>query len=347
MDNLSKTHILVTGGGAPGAAGIIGALKGKFKVSSCDQNPRVIGSELADDFFTVPHGSNSNYLSVLKEKLKEKKVDLILPITTAELIPLSTQKEAWKAEGIDLVISTQNSLDIANNKGKLYNHLSHAGLSLPNYRIVHDLKSFDQALDQLHVDDKALIFKPCVANGSRGFRIIDNKVNSYDLWLNQKPNAAYLSRQQSLDLLSKGPFVPLLVSDYLEGDEYSVDCMIQDERVELIIPRKRVKINNGISVEGIIEKNEEVIEYCKQVLKRLNLNGPIGIQLKYSKGKPYLLEINPRLQGTSVACLGAGINLPLLSAHIGLGSSIDWEAQRKKIKWGTHFYRMYQEVFSD
>lgn len=345
MDHLNRPHILISGGGAPGAAGIIQALRGTYKISSCDQFNQVVGRELADEFFRVPHGKHKDYLSDLKKEVIDRSIDLVLPITTAELLPLSSQKAAWNKEGIKILVSDKDSLDIANDKGKLYEHLAEKGIALPNYRIVHNLKSFDRALDDLGLENKALVFKPCVANGSRGFRIINGDINPYDLWLNHKPNNLHISRQQSLEVLAQGPFVPLLVSDYLEGDEYSIDCMVHEGIAELIIPRKRIKINNGISVEGVIEKNEELIAYCQEIIATLNLEGPIGIQVKYSQNKPYLLEINPRLQGSSTAAIGAGINLPLIAVKVALGQSIDWEGQRKKIKWGTHFYRVYQEVF--
>ena len=346
MDHLTKAHILITGGGAPGAAGIIQALSPKYRISSCDQHEKVVGRELADDFFTVPHGSDSHYIHEVQRQVKDRKIDLIIPITTAELIPLSKAKNDLNHQGTRVVVSETSALEIANDKGKLYNHLKEHGVDVPSYRIVHDLNSFDQALDALEVDEKPVIFKPCVANGSRGFRIIDQNVDAHELWLKHKPNNSYISRQESLNLLSKGHFVPLLVSDYLEGDEYSVDCMVVNGKAEMIIPRKRLKINNGISVEGLIEQKTDVIAYCEKVLSTLALEGPIGIQVKYSGSKPYILEINPRLQGTSIAAMGAGVNLPMLTAQWGLGESIDWHAQRDGIKWGTHFYRIYQEVYS-
>jgi carbamoyl-phosphate synthase large subunit len=101
---------------------------------------------------------------------------------------------------------------------------------------------------------------------------------------------------------------------------------------------------NGISVQGRFVYDEEVIEYCRQIIRQIGLHGNIGIQLKRSKeGKPLLLEINPRVQGTIVAGLGAGINLPLLAVKQELGLPVTHE--EIQVRWGTAFSRFWEEVF--
>jgi carbamoyl-phosphate synthase large subunit len=135
----------------------------------------------------------------------------------------------------------------------------------------------------------------------------------------------------------------LLVSEYLPGAEYTVDCLVQNGRPKLVLPRSREKMNSGISVQGTFQKNEQIISYCKEILLSLNLSGPIGIQVKQNKeGLFQLLEINPRLQGTSVAALGLGINLPVLAIEQAFG---EIKVDPDSIAWGTSFVRYYEEAF--
>jgi carbamoyl-phosphate synthase large subunit len=101
---------------------------------------------------------------------------------------------------------------------------------------------------------------------------------------------------------------------------------------------------NGISVQGEFIKNEAIISYCKEIIGEIGLHGNIGIQVKLSgEGIPMLLEINPRVQGTIVAALGAGVNLPLmaLKQEMGVSPSVD----NTEVKWGTKFSRFWNEVF--
>ncbi|MEI9912501.1 MAG: ATP-grasp domain-containing protein [Bacteroidota bacterium] len=57
-----------------------------------------------------------------------------------------------------------------------------------------------------------------------------------------------------------------------------------------------------------------------------------------------ILEINPRVQGTISAGLGAGINLPVLAIKQELGLRI--REEELQVRWGTKFTRYWSEVFS-
>ncbi|MBP6478997.1 MAG: ATP-grasp domain-containing protein, partial [Chitinophagaceae bacterium] len=83
---------------------------------------------------------------------------------------------------------------------------------------------------------------------------------------------------------------------------------------------------------------------CRQIIKELQLHGNIGIQVKKADSDEFLiLEINPRVQGTIAAALGAGINFPVLAVKQEIGLWIS--ADELKVKWGTKFSRHWSEVF--
>jgi carbamoyl-phosphate synthase large subunit len=78
----------------------------------------------------------------------------------------------------------------------------------------------------------------------------------------------------------------------------------------------------------------------------LKLDGPVGIQVKRSQqGDFKILEINPRIQGTSVAAMGVGINLPLLAVNHAMKQPLNIDHQN--IPWGRKFSRYWSEVFHD
>ncbi|NNJ55863.1 MAG: ATP-grasp domain-containing protein [Bacteroidia bacterium] len=349
MDNL-KQNILVTGGGAPGAPGIINALKSDpaITIFSCDFSEETPGKHLAHGYFRVPMGDDPNYIKTVTEECKKHTISTIFPITTKELLPLSLAKTQLKSMGIDVIVSDPHDLEIANNKGKLYDHLRLNSIETPEYFIVSSVDSFIAVAEELGYPSKPFIFKPCVANGSRGFRIVSADVDEHNLLFNAKPSHTYISLEKAVEILSMKSFPELLISEYLPGDEYTVDCLVSNGRTEVIIPRKRLKMNNGISVEGIIENNQKVIDYCEAILSTLKLDGPIGIQVKFSENNvPLLVEINPRIQGTSIACLGAGINIPLLTIRNKMEPSSASKNLQSNVKWGVHFVRHYSELYYD
>ena len=235
-------------------------------------------------------------------------------------------------------------MEIANNKSRLYQFLEWRDIAVPAYRVVDTAEQFKTALTELGFPASRVCFKPSVSNGSRGFRIVANDIDEHDILFNQKPNSTYISFQDALRILSSKAFPELLVTEYLPGDEYSVDCLANHGEPVLIVPRLRTKMNLGISVEGMFVRDKNVLSYCAEIIEALQLHGNIGIQVKKSaEGKYLIVEINPRVQGTTVAGLGAGVNLPVLAVKQELGLSItDEELQ---VKWGTKFSRYWNEVF--
>ena len=344
MENLGS--ILITGGGAPGAPGIIKAIQSaapKLKIYSCDLLEQTAGKILASDYFTVPRGDDPSYIRTLLDLCIQKKISTVLPITTKELVPLSKAKALFARNGVTVLVSEQKHLTIANNKGMLYQHLLKNKIPVPSFEIAKDYNQFCKA--EKNLDLSPYIVKPCEGNGSRGFRIIDNRANEHDLLFNHKPNSTYISSKNLHSILASMPFPELLLSEYLPGTEYTVDCLILDGNIKFILPRRRDKMNNGISVAGVIEYNKEIIEYCEAILQCLHLDGPIGIQVKYSKNnRPLLIEINPRIQGTTVACTGAGVNIPYLTFHKNEINNMS-NYNDYPIIWGTKFIRHYSELY--
>lgn len=339
-------NILMTGGGAPGAAGIIKCLQQEksFSITVADVNPDAIGKHLADSFVSIPLASAPLFASTVLSICKERKIDIVLPLVTKELLPLANHKTEFEKAGIKLLASSAASLEIANNKSRLYEFLQWRGIAVPEFRIVETVEQFTTALQELGYPDKQVCFKPSLSNGSRGFRIVTSKVNELDLLFNHKPGNTYISYTDSVRILSSGKFPELLVSEYLPGTEYSVDCLANHGEAVLIVPRSRKRMINGISVEGEFVNDENIIAYCKQIVSELQLHGNIGIQVKQSATRQFLiLEINPRVQGTISAAMGAGVNLPLLAIKLELGLTISPE--ELLVKWGAKFSRYWEELF--
>ncbi len=339
-------NILMTGGGAPGAAGIIKCLQQEksFVITVADANPYAIGKHLVNNFESIPLAVAPLFAETVLSVCKQKKINIVLPLVTKELLVFAQHKHEFEEAGVKLLVSPAASLEIANNKSRLYQFLQWRGIAVPDFRVVETVDQFITALQELGYPDKQVCFKPSVSNGSRGFRIVTNQVNESDLLFNYKPGNTYISYTDAVRILSSAEFPELLVSEYLPGIEYSVDCLANHGEAVLIVPRSRKKMINGISVEGEFVQEENIIVYCKQILHELQLHGNIGIQVKQAAtGEFLILEINPRVQGTISAALGAGVNLPVLAIKQELGLAIS--SEELIVKWGTGFSRHWQEVF--
>ena len=347
---MKKTHVLMTGAGAPGGPGVLRCLQRDttLLITVADKNINSSGRFLnyGGGFWKIPDAQDEHFIREVMQFCIQNEVDIILPLVTLELFKFAANKELFRKNGIKIIVSDFEFLNIANDKSALLVHLQNHGVNTPDFKVVSssDFKGLKNAFQDLGYPERPLVFKPSISNGSRGVRIVDSKINKLDLLLNHKPNSLYMTYDELCYIFSDVKFPELLVMEYLPGEEYTIDTLNYNGITELIIPRLRTRTSGGISVEGKFIKNEEIINYSEKVLSTMSLHGPIGLQVKKAfDGSFKILEINPRIQGTSVAALGVGVNLALMAINqeIGIKSSCD----KDSIAWGTHFVRYWQEIF--
>ncbi|MEM5782503.1 MAG: ATP-grasp domain-containing protein, partial [Candidatus Aenigmatarchaeota archaeon] len=298
---------------------------------------------LADKYYIVPPGDSPNYIKIIKKIVKKEKIDVILPLTTNELLPLSKHKDEIEKLNTKVLVSEYDNLIVAINKAKTYKVLSSKKIPTPKFRLVHSLKDLIKAIKNLGYPNNPVCIKPPISHGSIGLRIINPKINRFELYFKYKPDNIFTTYEEILSIFKEvKKFPELIVMEYLPGDEYSVDILAYKGKSLVIVPRSRLTTRAGITDIGIVVFNKELIKVSERIIKTLNLSYNINIQFKYSsENKPMIIEINPRVSGTIVACTGAGVNLPYLAIKLALGEKFEIP----KIKYGTKIYRFLDEVF--
>lgn len=128
-----------------------------------------------------------------------------------------------------------------------------------------------------------------------------------------------------------------LVVENLPGTEWTIDCFRHKENF-LAIPRKRIETKDSKTWIGQIEKNEQLIEYSREIADIFDLQYCFGFQFKEdSNGQPKLLECNPRVQGGMASSTLAGSNIIWWSVKAFLGEPYEITEPN----WGMKFYRYW------
>jgi carbamoyl-phosphate synthase large subunit len=337
--------VLMTGAGAPGASGIIRSLHSAderaVRIVGVDMDPDAYGFGLVDEHYTVPAGGDDEYIHRIADVAAVEDADVVLPLTTDELQPLAAGRDDVSAT---VMVSEHDALEAANDKGALYEFLETNGFdAAPDYRRVDDEASFVEAVEALGYPDRPVCFKPTVASGMRGFRVLDERTDRVTRLLDEKPGEAVTTLEEVLPVLSEAdPFPDLAVMEYLPGDEYSVDVLAMDDEVGPVVPRTRSRTRAGITFQGVVEENETLIAAATDICRQLGLEYNVNLQFRYdADGTPKIIEINPRVSGTIVMCVGAGANLPYLGVKYALGESIP----PVDVRWGTRMTRYWNELF--
>ncbi len=344
----SITVLIPSGAGAPGFAGICRCLRQEtsWKVIAGDTNEFAYGRSLCDEFMVVPNTHREEeYLLCVLDICTSHAVDVVLPITTRELDILAKNKGKFEEIGVAVVVSSAEAIDVANDKGKSALKARELGLPVPEFRIIHDLDTFIDAVTTLQESQDWVCFKPVRGNGSRGFGIVVKEIES-GAFLNKKAGIEPLTLSEWKLRLPQVFETPLMVCGYMWGREYSVDMLCSGGKSLFCVPRTRDKMIGGISVAGKLDRNFGLIAFCIRLAQSLELDGPIGMQWKEdADGVPHLIEINPRLQGTTSALALAGVNLPVQAVRLALG--LELTASTADIVWGKQFVRFWDERLLD
>lgn len=340
----SVTVLIPSGAGAPGFAGICRCLREEsaWRIVAGDVNAHAYGSQLCDVFLVVPPSSNEGaYLEAVLGACVAHAVDVVLPITTRELDVLSRGKAQFDALGVVLVLSSTEAIEIANDKGLAARKAQELGLPVPPFEVCGDWPSFERAVISLQERGVGVCFKPVRGNGSRGFGIVVESVEA-GAFLSRKAGVEPMMLDEWRRRLPEHFDIPMMVCGYMEGQEYSVDMLCEKGKTLFCVPRTRDKMIGGISVAGRLDRNFGLMAFCIRLAQALELSGPIGMQWKEDEaGIPHLIEINPRLQGTTSVLLLAGLNMPVVAVQQALGLSL--VASTMDIDWDKRFVRFWDE----
>jgi hypothetical protein len=108
-----------------------------------------------------------------------------------------------------------------------------------------------------------------------------------------------------------------LILEDLPGEEFTVDCFSDRERGLLFASgRARRRIKSGIAMDSRAVDDPAFANYARRINAVLPLHGAWFFQVKRDRhGVLKLLEVAPRIGGTSAISRVRGVNLPLLSLY--------------------------------
>jgi len=344
---LRPIKLLLTATGAPGCSTLIRQLKNngerKIEIISTDMNEKVIGKFWSDKFYIVPPADSENYIGSIKKIIKKENPDVFLPVSSAEVIPVSKNKEILEENGTKVMVSSYESLEIATNKYKLYLKLEENNISVPKFYYPKNLKEFINMAKWLGYPAKKICFKPHIGKGSRGFRILDESISRKDLLLNYKPESKYMSLKEFINIFKKEEDFPdFIVMEYIEGKAYDAMALCFEGEALLTTVKTREEERWGIITYGELVKNDEINKLVEDIISAVPLSYNVGLQFIGNK----LIEINPRL---STFIYQNNLIEPYLAIKLCLGELDKREIKRYQnlVEYGRKMIRYMDQIFYD
>lgn len=295
----------------------------RFVIFGSSPNRDALYLQFCDYAFVEPEISGDDYIAFCLDFCQKHKIDIFIP--RKENVLISKRLSEFEAIGVKvLVCPDADIMELLDNKASTYRSLlqkeqeGNKLIPIPDFYVVNNLKEFKTAYESLREKGHSVCFKPVVGEGASGFHVIKDQMATIDQLLRggigrriPYPYACEILSQQN-------SFPDLMVLEYLEGTEYSIDCLASKEKLLAAIPRMK---GNGRVREMV--KHPELIQLAYKFQQEYKLPYIFNIQVKYNNGIPKLLEVNPRMSGgMHFSCL-SGINFPYLAIKILLGEDIE------------------------
>ena len=253
------------------------------KVFTSELNPCLSpAAVVSDKCFKLPKVTDPNYIELLLEICIENSIFLIVPTIDTELLILAENKELFKNNNINIIISDLNFIEICRDKRNTGAYLDQLGIRIP------------KAINKF-APTFPIFAKPYDGSLSKDLYLIKNE------------------SELTSEILEHPKLMFMEYIDKKEYVEYSVDIYYgQDNRVKSIIPRERLEIRAGEINKGYTRKNY-LVYFLKDRLGYLpGVIGCICLQLFYRKEDNDIvgIEINPRFGGGYPLSYYAGANFP-------------------------------------
>lgn len=281
----------------------------RFHIIYSNANPHAAAARVAHEFYVEPTGLDADaYITWCLDFCREHKVDIFIP--GRESTALAGQHERFAALGTRVLsAATPDMLDLIHDKARFYADVVLPMAPVAETRNFENIAQFDAAYAELRQRHPKLCVKPSRSVFGLGFSILDEERSSAALLIAGAQYHIGLDDMRR-GLAELGEVRTMLLMEYLDGHEYSVDCVGDNGRLVAAIARKKpMQAGRG----QLIDMRQDIVDATAKLAADFGLNGCFNVQFREGGDKLRLLEINPRMSGgIGMACV-AGPNLPYIA----------------------------------
>ena len=344
---LPPLKLVLTAAGCPGAATLIGMLKANgerdIEIFGVDTRPDAVGRFLCDGFATVPAGASPDYIPALRDVVERRGADVLLVQSSNEVGQVARHREAFERLGVKALVASPEAVELCNDKAAMHAAVAGLPVAQPKLLVPADLDEFVAGAHALGYPDVPVCFKPPVSKGSRGFRILSATADRVHLLLHERPSNLYMTLDEFVALLrGVSPFPTLMLMEYVEGTEFTVDALADGGEIVLAQAKTREAIDTGLAMAFCTVDRPDLLAAARRVCRRLGLDWFVNVSFKGD----HLLEVNPRV---STFVYQDDFVLPYLGIRYALGelSPSDLRAAQDRVRPSRRTVRYYDQVFWD
>ena len=284
---------LITCVGCSPSASIVKSLKKSNKYNynliGIDTQEITVGNFICDIYKKSPNiNDTENYWYFIKSLINDYSIKYIFVTHHCEIEAWSLKKKELEKEfNIKILHNDFEFVNIMNSKINTYNFCLKHNITVP------EVYSHD------HICSSKSIKYPIIIKDDKGAGSTDIKILN-----NKEDYITYIKNNKRENLI---------IQQFIKGNEYTVDCLSnENQEVLCIIPKKRLVVKGGAAFLSQTENNKNIIDYVRNLMIKSKNKYCVNVQVivEDNTNDIYLVEVNPKWATSFPLSVESGVNLP-------------------------------------
>lgn len=310
--NEKKVKILIGSNGGLTGVYLAKRLRKEYFLYGFDSDCNTVGKFFVDRQVYLPGCQSPEFLEKLIEVLNKEQIDVYLPTYSKEMrIIAENAEKIKKSSAAKFLVSPLETFQALENKVLAGRNLKGAGFFVP---------------EQIYGTgcEYPIFMKKDIGSGSNGTILIENA----------EIHKAFMDTYDTVSFY-----------EYIEGDEYTVDCIFDvNGRLLGYNQRKRIKTIGGAVRITENAGEMEILPWLEKLSERWKFCGCVNFQYILRDSRPYFIDINLRYpSGGLPLTVESGLDIPQMTVKILLGEKIS--RQEMEYKDIRRMYRYFEEIF--
>lgn len=278
------------------------------------RNPTVSVSSKCKQFFALPDSSSFEepdgfdaLADTIAELAQRLEVDVIVPTSFESVKFAILQRDRLVAAARLIPLAPMATINLLDDKHSFYQFCLEHGLPHPASCLIES--SADLEKPELSELVFPLLTKPILGVAEIGIERFDSR-------------EAFRSRVSAAD----SSFFPVLAQEWFDGEDIDFNGYALEGEVPVSSVMRTTRYLGGGPEVRLTDfvKHPEISQIGHDVVHNSGFTGPLNIDLRIRRSdqKVFLIEVNPRFWGRSMACLIDGLNF--IDAGIHLTSDPTW-----------------------
>jgi len=259
----------------------------------------------SDGYLLTPLIYEEGYVESIINFCQLNNISVVLSLFDIDLFVLAKNEQQFKANGIELILAPESSIELCNDKWQTFEFLKKLGLKTPKtYLSVEDVIAAVDSGDLAY----PVIMKPRWGMASMGIYIADDE-HELKVLYKKSCNDIFKSYLKYESELTKE--APVIIQELLVGKEYGID-VVNDLNTQYFtaLAKQKVRMRAGETDLGLTV-NIEPFEHVAQTLSNeIGHKGILSVDAFDVNGEIYVTEMNCRISGHYPISHAVGFNFP-------------------------------------